>query len=329
MPALHVETPPSVMARRAKQAMADYKAGIAGEENGRQRAIAAVIAYGRALIEGQMPFGKNKKAFGQWIKAEELDQGDPWNVRAERSNAMEIARLSNVGSVPTLDFTSCPYTRPIDIMKWYRAKTNPKSDKPKTKTTDGRSSSPGGPALAKATAAIQEMEAAGIPLTEPGIIARAGVADGTANKALALHRKEQEVTEKTLQRVAEDQIIAASLTPKQKLKLADAIRIHQKRLDKAFEARVDAEVQLRIKTANAYALERLKSVEAQLAGVERMLARKGVFSTEDFNLIMKCLDSGTIAFRLKDPDPELVRRFDAAMMLVRNNKVSLVNPAKK
>lgn len=105
---------PSVSERLVKQAMKakhEY-------EMGRQHALKAVIEYGDALLEGREAH-QNDKAFAAWVTENGLDQGSPWDQRQERTQAMNVAKLAR-GNVPLDD---CPYTRPVDIMKWYRRQT--------------------------------------------------------------------------------------------------------------------------------------------------------------------------------------------------------------
>ena len=116
------------LAVRASQAMVEYEAGLAAEIGGRQRAIRAVVAYGRALLEGRE--GRSNQAFSVWVHENKLDVGKPWSEQQERTAAMLIAK-SVQGKITLDTFAACPNTHPTNIMKWFR-KMYPSADqKPK------------------------------------------------------------------------------------------------------------------------------------------------------------------------------------------------------
>jgi hypothetical protein len=133
-----------------------------------------------------------------------------------------------------------------------------------------------------------------------------------------------------------DAAAADNFTDKGKIKIEDAIRIHKARLDKQFEQRVNDEVRRRIDAANDAVRKHLREVEQQNIALQRLLGQQSLYSPKEFNLLLKCLDSSPFSFRLKDDteedriaNRELIKRFDEAMPLIRDNKDRLVNPGKK
>jgi hypothetical protein len=133
-----------------------------------------------------------------------------------------------------------------------------------------------------------------------------------------------------------DAAAAENFTDKGKIKIEDAIRIHKARLDKQFEQRVNDEVRRRIDAANDAVRKHLREVEQQNIALQRLLGQQALYSPKEFNLLLKCLDSSPFSFRLKDDteedriaNRELIKRFDEAMPLIRDNKDRLVNPGKK
>ena len=311
---------------RAAKAMADYKVGVADELAGKSRAIHAVIEYGRALAEGKRK-GKelrNNTAFGTWVHDNKLDVGKPWDDFRERSSAMKIATL--IGSVPISSFDACPNTTPTIIMKWYRKVLSPpapKKRKPqKTKAT---------PQTDAAYNAIVAWIRDGKELPPKKEFAKLiGISHMAVEKAH--DRLHQEKAKGIAAKLSEDEALAKAeetFSDKSKLTVADAIRVYKARLDKNFEQLVGDEVRKRIAAANDAVRERLKKADAAILQFERERGLRGVFSIAEFNLLLKCFDSSTISFRLKEPDPDFVKRIEAAMILIRDNKGRLVNPEKK
>ena len=67
------------IAQRAREGILEYQAGIIKEQAGRDDAIAGIIKFGDALIEGRVAHGTNNNAFGDWIKARKLDTVPPFD----------------------------------------------------------------------------------------------------------------------------------------------------------------------------------------------------------------------------------------------------------
>lgn len=139
----------------------------------------------------------------------------------------------------------------------------------------------------KAAEIIDKMEATGEKITTATVAAKAGIGNTLAKKVIAIHRGTKEAVASavsdTVTTLTEDQALAAaSFSEKSKLTIADAIRIHKERLDKAFHAQVQAEVRRIIDRADDHVRKRLKEVEAQYEAVSRMLRQKGVFTRLEF-----------------------------------------------
>lgn len=304
------------------KAMADYSAGLADENLGKARAILAVIDYGEALLEGRKD--RSNAAFKQWVNDNKLDAGKPWDQFQERSCAMKIASLV-IGSVPITAFDACPNTRPTHIMKWYRkmhAPTEPRERKPARERKPSKAAQ-----LDKAFEAIKTMEALGIPITEDAVAARADVANGTANKAISLHRQKRETTAQAkaeaVIEVTEDQALAAAearFSEKSKLTVADAIRIYKARINKVFEHTVNAEVRRRIDAADDHVRKALAAERQTNETLTKLLGKKGIFSKRQFNQMkMLC-----------HPDNSASNETKAELLqLLLKSERQLVNPEKE
>ena len=107
------------LAQRAAKALTAYERGVAKRKAGHIDTINAIVEYGKALIEGREA-NKSDKEFGKWIEGNGLDQTKPFNVRAERTQAMTIAKIVTVGNIPSSSIFECANSRPNDIMKWVR-----------------------------------------------------------------------------------------------------------------------------------------------------------------------------------------------------------------
>jgi len=265
----------------AKQEYAD---ALASETKGRQQAIAAVIEYGDALLEGRT-MHKSDKDFGRWVSDNGLDQDKPWNDPRERSSAINIAKLA-FGNSPESSFTNCPYTRPSDMMKWYRKKhPNPQAKAKRAEKAE---------AMAKGLEAIKVMEAKGETVTEDKIAAKAGIAAGTANKAFTVHKREKTAVEKavaeTTEKLSEDQQLEkAKFTAKGKLTIDKAIGIHRKRLDKSFWSTVHEEVRRQIDKADEAMRRHNAELMKENASLNQTLNQKALFTQAEFRVILMAL----------------------------------------
>jgi hypothetical protein len=317
---------------RATQAMADYRAGVADEATGKVKAIRAVIEYGKALLEGRSNLEKRKGnvSFKQWVTDNGFDVGKPWSEVRERSSAIQIASV--FGSVPKTDFDACPYTTPSNIMKWYRKMLAPDLDsaEPKKSKTSKKSEPP------------QESKAPSTPATDAAYDAVVDwLRDGKAipnqrkwadeRKDIASHASFEKAFDRlnrvgkaeTKAKANEDEALAkaeATFSEKSKLTVADAIRIHKARLDKAFEAAVNAEVRKRIDAADDSVRARLKKVEKENLQFQQERGKRGVFTEQQFNqMIMLC----------HPDDPASPATRAALLQVLLKNKLVLVNPEKK
>lgn len=266
-------------AKQAANAMDEYAAGLADVTHGRQKAIMAVVAYGEALLQGRGQY-KSNRVFAQWVSDNRFDVGKPWDNREERTAAMNIAEIVR-GNTPPDAFHACPFTRPTDIMKWYRKQHRP----PQPSRAE---------ATKKALEAIETMVALGEAITEDRITERAGVAAGTANKAFTLYRAKKEAAAKasaeTAAKLNEDQqIITADFSPKSRITIDKAIAIHKKRLDNAFEAVVNAEVRRRIDAADSETRKQLAKLHQENLWYQANLRQGALFTQADFKMLLMCL----------------------------------------
>lgn len=81
----------------------------------------AILTYGRALREGR-DLHASPKEFGWWVERRHLNTGRLGSQPVERSNALKLADLVDVGvEGMRLDLTLCKLTTPSNIMKWARS----------------------------------------------------------------------------------------------------------------------------------------------------------------------------------------------------------------
>ena len=132
------------LAQDAAKALTAYEKGIAKKKAGHIETINAIIAYGKALLEGREAHASDK-AFGQWIEDNGLDQTKPFERGQERSEAMRIAKIVTLRNTPDGSIFECANSRPNDIMKWVRKQPwyekkerTPKADKPPKRAKAGR-----------------------------------------------------------------------------------------------------------------------------------------------------------------------------------------------
>jgi hypothetical protein len=135
---------PDELAERAHDAIRAYVTGVVKLEKGRAEVIAAIVEYGRALLEGRKRYGSNDE-FGKWVIANKLDRPKPFDQMRDRNAAQLIAEMFILRNAPEDAFSACNNTRPDDIMKWARKqpwfvrKPSPvKAAKPSKRTKRGR-----------------------------------------------------------------------------------------------------------------------------------------------------------------------------------------------
>ena len=298
-------TPLERIAARAGQAMIEYRAGETDQSKGKQRSIHAVIAYGRALLEGRE--GRSNQAFSQWVSESKLDVGKPWDDQRERTAAMNIASAVH-GSIPVDVFDACPNTRPTDIMKWYRNKTGtPKDDRPKN--VSKRTPNPIRKARNEKIVALANQGA-----SSREIAAEVGLGERNVHQLLEHERIRVEAHTELL-----DAAAAENFLEKGKLKIEDAIRIHKARLDRQFEQVVNAEVRRRIDAADDAARASNKRLHLENIDLRRIVGQRGVFSETQFRqMLMLCHPDSSAGPQLK---AELLQ-------VLIENKIRLIKPEK-
>jgi hypothetical protein len=147
-------------------------------------------------------------------------------------------------------------------------------------------------------------------LAQPGVSSTVVAADvGVPPREVRRVRKTQEIIE---QAKAEPNIDPDILLKTHKEKLALAIKQHVKELDIQFESRVLAEIKRRLE---ATVLPHYKETERHYEAVIKH--RKGVFTMEEYNLILHCTHTDS----RKSLSNE---RMDQALHLMQNNKLVLV-----
>lgn len=100
-------------------------------------------------------------------------------------------------------------------------------------------------------------------------------------------RKAKKATSKVAEPITEDEALAeAKFTTKGRLKIEDAIRIHQKRLDKQFAQRVDEEVRRRINAADDAVRKQLAQIRQENIVLKQSIGRKGVFRQAEFRQLL-------------------------------------------
>ena len=317
--------------------MSDYKTGLADEATGKSKAIRAVIEYGRALLEGRNR-DRSNVSFKQWVSDNDLDIGKPWADRKEREKSMRIAELFDGGKAPPNTFDTCPYTRPTDIMKWYRKMlapatdkeekpTKPKQEKPKQEAVVAAPEKPKSPSTPATDAAYEDItnwlkSGKEIPNQRKWADERKDIASH-ASYEKAFDRLNREAVERAEAATSEDAALAraeAGFSDKSKLALADAIRIHKARLDKTFEQLVSEEVRKRIATADNAVRERLKKADATILTFERERGKKGVFSKSEFNQMLKLCHPD---------DPASPETRGALLQVLLKYKTHLINPERE
>ena len=107
------------LAEDAAKALAAYEKGLAGKKTGHKQVIDAIIAYGDALSKGRNAHKSNDE-FGKWIVANRLDQTKPFDLRQERSAAMQVSKIVIDSSRTVDDISECSHSRPNNIMAWVR-----------------------------------------------------------------------------------------------------------------------------------------------------------------------------------------------------------------
>ena len=253
------------LAKRAGQAMVDYHAGLADQSKGRHQCIQAVIVYGRALLEGRE--GRSNQDFKQWVSANKLDVGVPWDRRPERTAAMLIAGVVRGGS-PSDVFYACHYTRPVDIMKWYRHATGKSKHNP-SKRPSRRISK-------KSPEAAKSVMDGGKTQQEAAKEQQLGSVQGVKISVAHEQGYRQAYTELL------DATAAKNFTEKGVLRIEDAIRVHTARLNKQFEQRVNEEVRRRIDAADNAAREQNKQLRRENMDFQRIIGQRGVFTKTQF-----------------------------------------------
>lgn len=283
-------------ARDAVKAMADYKIGIVGETAGKGKAIHAIIEYGKALLRGRNQ-DRSNISFQMWVSENKLDVGEPWSNRKEREKAMSLAEIFVGGSVPPSKtsvppskFDACPYTRPTDIMKWYRKTYGPIAPKRPSLASQ----------IDTAYQTILDWKQLGkeIPSDLRDFARQIGVSHRASYEAAQRWRQERKPAEPIIEpKVAEPVITEPAITPaaeahfseKSKLRIDDAIRIHQARLEKTFQTRVGEEVRRHIEAADEAMRKQNAQLRKENLAVNMLLQQGAVFSVDEFKTIRRCV----------------------------------------
>jgi len=276
--------------QRAQTAMATY----AKHQHG---TLSAVLDYAKALQEGRN-LHKSNKAFGRWVVENELNVGDPWNDASERSKAMQL--VSILGNLPKIDLTECPNTRPSNIMKWLRVEyseafepKDPRPERPRKNKAEPRKpeAAPETPQTDAAYAKIVEWKTAGREIPGKKEFAKLiGISHMAVEKAWDRWRQDQE--READAKAKEDALLVTSeekFSGKSKLTIADAIRIHTARLDKAFEQKVAVEVRRHIDAADDTTRKDNSRLRKENMQLTMLLQQKMLFTADEFKTIMRCL----------------------------------------
>jgi len=120
-----------------------------------------------------------------------------------------------------------------------------------------------------------------------------------------------------LPKTAQEKVDAAQRKMERKLNAEHADRLKQ----------IDEEVRQRVVSENKDYLEMLKAREKKARDTEATYQGfinnlKPIFTLAEYHTVLKCLDP-KIEHQLKAPDPELVKRFNEATMIVRDKKERL------
>lgn len=303
--------------------MAAYDAAVADEHSGKNKAISAVIAYGKALLAGRNEDGKRRSNidFSRWVSDNKLDVGKPWEHRNERAAAMKIAEVV-ARTVLAKEFNDCPNARPMDIMKWYR-RTHPESAK--TKQPSNRRS--------KNKSHQHFAEADVVTLFDKGGLTQAEIASQTGVSLRQVrHIIEREQTRRDAVEQAMPNIDATTLSMSAQKKLETAMRVMERKLNAEHAVRmaqIEEEIRLRVIAENkeylAMVKEREKEANKTVALYQEWTNNlKPIFTQAEFNIILKSLDSSAIAFRLKEPESEHVKQMDADMIKRMDKAMTLV-----
>jgi len=281
-----------LLARQAREAMETYKS----HKNG---SVESVVAYGLALLKYREQFGEDDKAFGRWIAANGLNQGNPWKDRIERSVAMQIAKLLTVGSEPTVDFSECRNSLPTGIMKWYRKTTGQTPLEPER-----------GAKEAIAYDAYDKAMQGGEPVSLKVLCnSLDGISYGAVQRAA--RRWDRDHAD------APADALLENLSPSGKVKVEDAIRITKARLEKDFERRVGVTVRERLAEARQAQDELRKETREEVLHLRRVVGQKGVFFKDQLNLIRRCLHTDSRHSITNDD-------LNEALRLVNENKDKLL-----
>jgi hypothetical protein len=307
---------------RALQAMRDYQDGVDREAEGRADAIGAIIAYGLALQEGRKKHGTNDKAFGQWIKDNKLDQDKPFNDRQERAAAQQIADICSDGNNPVsrivyTSFFLSPYSRPTDIMKWYREyyKTDeevvppPPPPPPPTLVVDN---SPPKPTLKPTTKQGQAAEVArtierqtGKPVTKEALAKVANVSEGTAAIALKVVQAERSA----------GNVSTPTFTKAQDHQVEARVKVQFKKLESEFNERV----RLKVLEENKPYLDSLEALQREARRQKELYDNlvnhhKPIFTEAEYRDLLLCTHEG-------NPSKEVRER---AFMTLNAKKLQLI-----
>lgn len=201
------------------------------------------------------------------------------------------------------------------------AKTQPRTSKRGRKgegRPKGRKSTRGKetPKLDKAREIVREQLEADKPISPHKLQDKHGISHVTFDMAITaeLARKEARQT------ILEDQAIDTGLSPKSKITLADAIRIHKSRLDKQFTQRVSEEVRRQIDAANDATRANNKKLHLENINLQRIVGQHGVFTETQYKqMLLLCHPDSSASPQLK---AELLQ-------ILIENKVKLIKSAAK
>ena len=280
------------LADRAIKATRAYEAGIAKQSAGRTDAIAAVIEYGNALLEGRIEHKNNDKAFGQWVVLKGLDQIRPFDDQRERTAAMKLAENSTHENF----LVGCPRTRPNDILTWWRDQQRDKNVKVAKRKAR--------PNKVEAVAEVLKAKTGKLP-DRKTLAKAAGVNSRNADNAIRVAKAVEEAVAETKAEARaeiEDAVLAASakFTKAQDQHIQAKLRMLSKQQEKAFDERVRLAV-----------LERNNSYRADLEQLQREASKKKalydeamnkhqfIFTEAEFTVILTCLHPDNVASKQK------------------------------
>lgn len=248
--------------------------------------IEGSLELAQALAEGRKQFPADR-AFGQWLTDNEHDHVNHQDRAALIGLAVDLDLARKVLTDTTRRSYQLIWNEVQDRFTRTSKPTKPKRHRAAGKKRNRKTP----PAVDKDLVSAVENDGK----TQKQAGQEQGVSEQVVKTALAREEGRRETLNELL-----DAADVKNFSDKGALKIENAIRIHQARLDKQFEQRVNEEVRKRIEAADNFVRQENKRLREENVALQRIVGQRGVFTKAQFRQMqMLCHPDNSASEKLR------------------------------